>query len=54
MLFYLGQSVDYSLGDSASNSSKKLLQRSRKEGQYTCDFGEEGIHAIKHIFIFGE
>ena len=49
--FYLGQNVDYSLGDSASVSSKKLLQRSREEGQYTCGFGEEAIHAIKHFFL---
>ena len=28
-----------------------MLQRGREEGQYMCDFGEGGIHAIKHIFF---
>ena len=50
-LFYLGQSQDYSPGDIISDSSEKLLQRGRREGQYICDFGEEGVHAIKHIFF---
>ena len=30
-----------------SDSSQTLLQR----GKYTCDFGEGGVHAIKHIFL---
>ena len=46
-----GQNEDYSLGDSISDSSEKLLQSGRGEGQYTCDFGERGVHAIKHIFF---
>ena len=31
------------------NSSKKLLQRRKGDVQYIWDFGEGGIHAIKHI-----
>ena len=23
----------------------------RLEGQYTCDFGEAGVHALQHIFL---
>ena len=49
--FYLGQYEVYSLGNSISDSSKKLLQRGKGEGQYLCDFGEGEIHAIKHIFL---
>ena len=48
--FYVGQNEDYSLGDSTSDSSEKLLQISRAEGQHMKDFGEWEIHAIKHIF----
>ena len=48
---YLGQNKDDSLGDSILDSSEKLLQRSREESQYTCGFGEEAIHAIKHFFL---
>ena len=50
-MYYLGQNEDYSLGDSISDSSEKLLQRSRVKGQCICDFGEGGIHAIEHIFL---
>ena len=43
----MGQNEDYSPGDSNSDSSEKLLQRGRgQEGQYICDFGEGGVHAI--------
>ena len=49
--FYLGQNEDYSPGDSTSDNSEKLLQRIEVEGQYMCDFREEGVHAIKHIFL---
>ena len=38
--FYLGQNEDYSPGGNISDSSEKLLQRGRGEGQYICDFGE--------------
>ena len=48
--FYLGQNEDFSSGDNTSNSSEKLFQISREEGQHMKDFGEWGIHAIKHIF----
>ena len=37
-------------GDSASDSSERLLQRSRGEGKYVCDFDEGGVHRIKHSF----
>ena len=50
--FYWGQNENYSLGDSISLSSEKVLQRGRVEGQYICEFGEGGTHAIKHIFFF--
>ena len=30
---------------------RKLLQRGRGEGQYICDFGEGGVHAIKYIYF---
>ena len=45
------QNEDYSPGDSISDSSEKLLQRGRGEDQYICDFGEGGIHAVKHIYF---
>ena len=47
--FYLRQKKDYSLGDSTSDSSKKLFQRGRGDGQYMCDFGEGGAHEIRDI-----
>ena len=46
----MGQNEDYSLGDSTSDSSEKLLQRGREKDQYIRDFGEGGIHEAKHIF----
>ena len=49
--FYLGQNEDCSPGDSITDSSEKLLQRGRGEGQHLCDFGEGGVLAIKHIFL---
>ena len=45
------QNEGYIPGDSISDSSEKLLQRGRGEGQYLCDFGEGGVHAIQHIFF---
>ena len=46
--FYLGQKEDCSLGDSPSDSSEKWPQRGVEwGGQYNCDFGEGGVHAIK-------
>ena len=47
----MGQNEDYSLGESSSDSSERLLQRGRGEGQYICDFSEGGIHAVKHISL---
>ena len=32
--------------------TEKLLQRDKGEGQYICDFGGGGVHAIKHILFF--
>ena len=50
--FYLGQkNENWSPEDSTSDSSEKLLQRGRGKGQYICDFGEERIHAVKHMFF---
>ena len=46
MLFYLRQYEDCSLGDNTSNSSEKLFQISREEG----DFGEGRVHAITLFF----
>ena len=47
--FYLGQNEKCSPGDSTSDSSEKLLQSGRWEGQYICGFGEGRICATKHI-----
>ena len=49
--FYLGENEDCSPTDSNSESSENLLKRGREESQYLCDFGEGGVHAIKHRFI---
>ena len=37
--FIWGQNENGNLGDSPSDSSEKLLQKGRGEGQYICDFG---------------
>ena len=38
--------------ETALQIAEKLFQRgSRGEGQYICDFSEEGLCAIKHIFF---
>ena len=50
--FYVGQNEDYSPGDSISESSEKLLQRSRGECQYIWNSGEGEVHAIRHLFFF--
>ena len=34
------------------NCSKNMGVEGGGEGQYICDFGEGGLHAIKHIFYF--
>ena len=51
--FHLGQNEACSPGNSTSNSSENPLQRGEEEGegQYICDFDEEGIHAIKHLSL---
>ena len=49
--FYLRQNEDYSLRDSISDNSEKLLERGRGEGQHICDFSGDGVHATKHIFF---
>ena len=38
--FYLEQNEDCSLGDGISDSSEKLLQKSKGGDEYTCDYGE--------------
>ena len=38
-------------GDSISDSSAKLFQKCRGEGQYICDFRKGRVHAIKHIYF---
>ena len=48
---YVGQNGDCSLGASTSDSSEKLLQISKGEGNCMCNFDEGVIHAIKHIFF---
>ena len=47
--FYLEQNEDCSLGDGISDSSEKLIQRSKGENKYICDYGERETHAIQHI-----
>ena len=37
--------------EAAPDSSEKLLQSGRWEGQYICGFGEGGICAVKHIIF---
>ena len=37
------------MGDNTSDSSEELLRQG--EGQYIHDFGEGGVHAIRHIFF---
>ena len=32
-------------------ASQIALRNYSKDGQYICDFGEVGVHAIKHIFF---
>ena len=49
--FYLEQNEDCSLGDGISDGSEKLLQKSKGGDEYICDYGESGIHAVKHIFF---
>ena len=47
----MGQNEDCSPGSCTSDSSEKLLQIIQGEGQYIWEFGEEEIHAVKHIFF---
>ena len=49
-MFYLGQNEGFSPGDNTSNSSEKLFQISREEGENICDFGEGRVHAITLFF----
>ena len=50
--FIWGQNEDYSPGQSTLDSSERLLQRGKGEGQQICNFSEGIVHAIKHIFSF--
>ena len=34
-----------------SNSPEKLLQKGSGGGQYMCDLGEGGTHAVTYIFL---
>ena len=49
--FYWGKNEDYSLGDSTSESSEKLLQRGRGEGQYICMWFSWKGNTYKHVFF---
>ena len=49
--FIWEQNKDYSPGDTISDSSEKLLQRVRGNGQYIYNFVEGGVHANKYIFL---
>ena len=42
----MGQNEDHSQGDSTSESSEKLPQRGRVEGQYIGDFAEGKIRKL--------
>ena len=48
---YLEQYEHCSPGDGTSDSSEKLFQRGRGEGQNVCDSGKGQVHAVKHIFF---
>ena len=48
--FHLGQNEDCSLGDSTSDSSERLLQRGRGEGQY-IRFGEGGVPCNQALIL---
>ena len=43
--------MDCSLRDGISDISEKLLWRGKVQGQYTCGFGEAGVHTVQHIFL---
>ena len=48
--FYLGQSEGYAQ-KTAPQTALRSCSKEAGEHQHVCDFGEEGIHAIKHIFF---
>ena len=50
--FCLEQYEDCSLRDSTSDSSEKLFQGGRGEGEYIYDFGKRGVCAIKHVYYY--
>ena len=50
--FYSGQSESCSPRDIIPGSSEKLLQRSREEGHYTCDFWWRGNTGNQALFFF--
>ena len=45
--FSLGQNRDQIVPD----STEKLFQSDRRDGRYVCDFGEGGVHAIRHLHL---
>ena len=48
---FIGGKMRTAAQETASQIALKLLQCSWGDGQYTCDFGEGGVHAIKHMFL---
>ena len=32
---------------------RNFSKETEEKGQYICDFGEEGMHTVKHIFFAG-
>ena len=49
-MFYLGQNEACSQ-ERAPQIALKNCSKGAGEGQFICDFGEGGIHAIKPIFL---
>ena len=50
--FYLGQCENCSPGNSTSDSSEKLFQRGRGEGQNVCDSGKGQASTCSPAHIF--
>ena len=48
-MFYLGQKEDYSLGDSISDSSGKLLWKGKGEVSIHVIL-VKGVHVVQHTF----
>lgn len=51
-LSFIRGKMNTAVWEIALQIAEKLFQRAgRGEGQYICDFSEEGLHAIKQIFF---